>query len=49
MAIWQRDNITYTPEDFVTIQKPKSQRLFEFLGMVIPLLLIDLYKLRALP
>ena len=49
MAIWQRDNITYTPEDFTIIQKTKGQRLFEFLGMVVPLFFIDLYKLRALP
>jgi len=49
MAMWQRDNITYTPDDFVRIQKTKSRRLFEFFSLVIPLLFIDLYKLRALP
>lgn len=45
MAQWQRNNIKYTSDEFAVIQKPKGQRLGEFLSMVVPLLLIDLYKL----
>lgn len=45
MAQWQRDNIRYTPEEFIIIQKPKDKRLTQFLSMVVPLLIIDLYKL----
>jgi hypothetical protein len=45
MAKWQRDNVLYTPDDFPIIQKPKHQRLLEFLGTIIPLFLFDLYKL----
>lgn len=45
MAQWQRNNIRYTPDEFAVIQKPKNKRLSEFLGMVVPLLLIDGYKL----
>ena len=48
MAQWQRNNITYTQEDFTIIQKPKSRRNLEFLIIIIPVLLIDLYKLRVL-
>jgi hypothetical protein len=47
MAQWQRNNITYTPDDFVRIQKPKERRFVEFLSLVVPLLVIDLYKLRG--
>lgn len=46
MAKWQRDNVIYNPGDFLTIQKPKHRRLMEFLGTILPLLLIDIYKLR---
>jgi hypothetical protein len=49
MAQWQRDNVVYTPEDFLLIQKPKERRMFEFLSIIVPVLLIDLYKLRVLP
>ncbi len=45
MAQWQRNNITYTSEEFTRIQKPKDKRLVQFLSMVAPLLIIDLYKL----
>jgi hypothetical protein len=45
MAKWQRDNVLYTPEDFPIIQKPKRQRFLEFVGMIVPLFLFDLYKL----
>jgi hypothetical protein len=47
MAQWQRNNITYTPDDFVRIQKPKERRFFDFLSLVVSMLLIDLYKLRG--
>lgn len=47
MGAWQRENIQYSREDFDVIQKPKDRRFVEFLSMVVPLLLIDLYKLRA--
>ena len=49
LAQWQRNNITYTQEDFHRIQKSKSRRNLEFLTIIVPVLLIDLYKLRALP
>lgn len=48
MAQWQRNNIVYTPEEFTRIQKPKDKRLVQFLSMVAPLLIIDLYKLSRL-
>jgi len=47
MAQWQREHITYTPDDFVRIQKPEGRRFAEFLSLVVSLLLIDLYKLRG--
>ena len=47
MAQWQRNNIIYSPEDFMIIQKPKEKRLGQFLSIIIPYLLIDLYKLRG--
>ena len=49
LAQWQRTNITYTQDDFIRIQKTKSRRNIEFLTIIVPVLLIDLYKLRALP
>jgi len=48
MAQWQRNNIVYTPEEFIRIQRPKDKRLVQFLSMVAPLLIIDLYKLSNL-
>jgi hypothetical protein len=48
LAQWQRDSIKYTPDDFYRIQKTKFRRIFEFLSMVVPLLLIDLYKLKIM-
>jgi hypothetical protein len=47
MGAWQRRNIAYSREDFVVIQKPPERRLVEFLSLVVPLVLIDLYKLRG--
>jgi hypothetical protein len=47
MGAWQRLNIGYSREDFAVIQKPPGRRFAECLGMVIPMLLIDLYKLRG--
>jgi hypothetical protein len=47
MGAWQRENIAYNHEDFTIIQKPKERRLAEFLSLVIPLLAIDIYKLRG--
>ena len=49
LAQWQRANITYTQDDFIRIQKTKSRRNLEFLTIIVPVLLIDLYKLRVLP
>ena len=49
LAQWQRANITYTQDDFIRIQKTKSRRNIEFLTIIVPVLLIDLYKLRVLP
>jgi intracellular septation protein A len=49
MAKWQRDSITYkSEEDFIVIQKSKAQRQREFFTMIIPLFLIDLYKLSSM-
>ena len=47
MGAWQRENIAYKREDFTIIQKPKERRLAEFLSLVIPLMAIDIYKLRG--
>jgi len=47
MGAWQRENIGYNHEDFTIIQKPKERRLAEFLSLVIPLLAIDIHKLRG--
>ena len=47
MGAWKRENIGYSHEDFTIIQKPKERRLAEFLSLVIPLLAIDIYKLRG--
>jgi hypothetical protein len=46
MGAWQRQNIMYSREDFSIIQKPPQRRFAEFLSLVVPLVLIDLYKLR---
>lgn len=48
LAQWQRANITYSQDDFLRIQKSKRRRLIEFVGMVVPMVLIDIYKLRVL-
>jgi len=47
MGAWQRQNIAYSREDFSIIQKPPQRRFAEFLSLVVPLVLIDLYKLRG--
>lgn len=47
MGAWQRLNIGYSREDFNIIQKPPQRRLAEFLSLVVPLVIIDLYKLRG--
>lgn len=47
MGAWQRQNIMYSREDFKIIQKPPQRRLAEFLSLVVPLVIIDLYKLRG--
>lgn len=47
MGAWQRQNILYSREDFNIIQKPPQRRFAEFLSLVVPLIIIDLYKLRG--
>jgi hypothetical protein len=47
MGAWQRENILYSREDFDVIQKPPQRRFAQFLSLVVPLVIIDIYKLRG--
>lgn len=49
LADWQRNSIQYTSEDIQRIHKPRSTQVFEFFGIVIPLIIIDLYRLGFFP
>jgi hypothetical protein len=48
MAMWERENIPYTPSDLDRIQRPADKRSLDFFMLMIPLVLIDLYKLTKL-
>lgn len=45
MAEWQRKNIPYMIEDLLIIHKSERRRVFDFLLIIVPVLLIDLFKL----
>jgi len=45
MAMWERENIPYTPSDLVRIQRPEHKRVHEFFMLLLPFVFIDLYKL----
>jgi hypothetical protein len=47
MAQWERENIPYTPRDLELIQRPADRRTLEFFMLMVPYVLIDLYKLRG--
>ena len=47
MAQWERENIPYTPRDLELIQRPADRRALEFFMLMVPYVLIDLYKLRG--
>lgn len=47
MAQWERENIPYTPRDLELIQRPVDRRALEFFMLMVPYMLIDLYKLRG--
>ena len=47
MAQWERENIPYTPRDLELIQRPADRRALEFFMLMIPYLVIDIYKLRG--
>ena len=48
LADWQRNSIRYTDEDLQIIHKSRGTQVFEFFSIVIPLLVIDVLKLRHL-
>jgi len=48
LAEWQRNSIEYTDEDRLIIHKSNGMQLFEFFGIVIPLLAIDILKLKSM-
>ena len=45
LAMWERENIPYTPSDLVRIQRPAEKRFAEFFMLLLPFVFIDLYKL----
>lgn len=45
LAMWERDNISYTPSDLNRIQRPPEKRFSEFFMLVLPFVAIDVYKL----
>ena len=48
LADWQRNSIRYTDEDLQIIHKSRDTQLFEFFSIVIPLIAIDILKLKSL-
>ena len=48
LADWQRKSIRYTEEDLQIIHKSRDTQMFEFFVIVIPLLAIDILKLKSL-
>ena len=48
LADWQRNSIKYTGEDLQIIHKSRDTQVFEFFSIVIPLLVIDILKLKSL-
>ena len=48
LAEWQRNSIRYTEEDIQIIHKSSDTQVFEFFSIVIPLLAIDILKLKSL-
>lgn len=47
LADWQRNSIRYTEEDVQIIHKSRDTHVFEFFVIVVPLLAIDLLKLKS--
>lgn len=47
LADWQRNSIRYTEEDIQIIHKSRGTQMFEFFAIVIPLLAIDILKLKS--
>jgi len=47
LADWQRNSIRYTEEDVQIIHKSRGTHMFEFFAIVIPLLAIDILKLKS--
>jgi hypothetical protein len=47
LADWQRNSIRYTEEDVQIIHKSRGTQMFEFFAIVIPLLAIDILKLKS--
>jgi hypothetical protein len=48
LADWQRNSIRYTDEDLQIIHKSRGTQMFEFFSIVVPLLAIDILKLKSL-
>jgi hypothetical protein len=48
LADWQRNSIRYTEEDVQIIHKSSGTQMFEFFAIVVPLLAIDILKLKSL-
>jgi hypothetical protein len=46
LAEWQRNSISYTEEDRMIIHKSRDTQVFEFFAIVVPLLAIDIMKLK---
>ena len=47
LADWQRNSIRYTEEDIQIIHKSRGTQMFEFFAIVLPLLAIDILKLKS--
>jgi hypothetical protein len=47
LADWQRNSIRYTEEDVQIIHKSRDTQMFEFFAIVLPLLAIDILKLKS--
>ena len=48
LAEWQRNSIRYTEEDVQIIHKSSDTQVFEFFSIVVPLIAIDMLKLKSL-
>ena len=48
LADWQRNSIRYTEEDVQIIHKSSDTQVFEFFSIVVPLIAIDMLKLKSL-